>query len=200
MGWAWDAVWEWGCNGYFYASRCRLRFSYKQLHNVRESGTKTRKEQRQKCEAVKCQSRLPSPSAAEPGQAVLSTGSYCNAGFHYGIMTRTSVTQVSSVLVSVLPFHFIALVSYRKQTKGRQIPTCANTSSLSPSRSTHQTSLTSAAQAHTVCPPCYSLSILSGGSCICTPIPELQIKGCSFPSAKDEPRTQTKKHLERSCP
>lgn len=55
---------------------------HKQLHNVRNCGTKTLKEQRQKDGAGKRQSRLPSQSVAEPGQEVLSTGTYCNAGFH----------------------------------------------------------------------------------------------------------------------
>lgn len=117
MGWAWDAVWDRGCNGYFYTSQWRLLFSCKQLHDIRESSTKTLKEQRPKDDAVKCQSRLPSQSSAEPGQAILSTGTYWDAGFHYGIRAHTSVTQVSSFPVSVLPFHFTALVSYRKQTQ-----------------------------------------------------------------------------------
>lgn len=55
---------------------------HKQLHDIRNCSTKALKEQRDKDGAVKHQSRLPSRSGAEAGQEVLSTGTYCNAGFH----------------------------------------------------------------------------------------------------------------------
>lgn len=79
-------------------------------------------------------------------------------------MTRALITQASSFPVSILPFHSLSLLSYRKQTRGRQIPTCANTSLPLPSRRAYQTNLTAVAHTHTILSPCHFQRILSGAN------------------------------------